>query len=511
MTELEQLREENQKLREQLAERDARIALLEQKIDLLIRQLYGAKSEKLNPAQLELLFGGGLGKVEASAGDNAPAAEASETAKAEGNQQSRSRESKRPRIPDHLPVVEDIIIPDCVNACPDAWRCIGEEISEQLDFEPPRFLRRRIIRRKYVRRADPERAPVIAPLPSKLVERGIAAPGLLAHIAISKFQDHLPLYRQEQIYAGRYGVQISRQTMARWMEVVADWLKPIYLNIRSNLPEGGYLQVDETPVKYLKSGTKKAQQGYLWTYHVPGGDTVFDWQSGRGNSCLAEVIPDDFRGTIQCDAYRAYQTFAANREGITLAGCWAHARRKFYEALPVRDAAGVLSRIAALYQIEARLRQRGAGPDERLFERQVHSLPLLLELYQQLESLAKGRNHLPKSRMGKAVSYALEQWKTLQVYTTDGRIEIDNNLCENQIRPTAIGKKNWLFIGGQDTGWRSAVIYTLVACCRNRGIEPYGYLKAVLEILPHATNWQIPQLTPAAWATRAQVGLELVA
>ena len=172
MAELEMLREENQKLREQRAARDARIALLEQKIDLLIRQLYGAKSEKLNPAQLDLLFGVGQGKAEASAGDNAPAAEASETAKAEGNQQRRSRKSNRPRIPDHLPVVDDIIIPDCVNACQDAWRCIGEEISEQLDFAPPRFLRRRIIRRKYVKRADPERAPVIAPLPSKLVERG---------------------------------------------------------------------------------------------------------------------------------------------------------------------------------------------------------------------------------------------------------------------------------------------------------------------------------------------------
>jgi hypothetical protein len=235
---------------------------------------------------------------------------------------------------------------------------------------------------------------------------------------------------------------------------------------------------------------------------VPGGDTLFDWQTGRGHGCLATIIPDGFRGTIQCDAYRAYQTFAASRGGITLAGCWAHARRKFHEALPTtpKDAAVILARIGSLYRIEARLRERAASPGERLEERQEHCPSILADLHGLLSNLEKSRAHLPRSQMGKAISYTLQQWKSLQVYTTDGLVEIDNNLAENQIRPTAVGKKNWLFIGREDTGWRSAVIYTVLASCRNRGIEPYGYLKSVLEILPRATNWQVDRLTPEAWA-----------
>ena len=488
MTELEQLRIENKLLRE--------------KVDLLLRKLFGAKSEKLSADQLEFLLGDGLGKAAASSGESAPEAEANEAERATTDRQRGK--SKRPRIPEHLPVVEQIVDPDCVKACPEAWRYIGEEVSEQLDFEPPRFFRLQLIRRKYVKRADPEAPPVIAPLPAKLVERGIASPGLLAHIAVSKFQDHLPLYRQEQIYKCRYGVEISRQTMARWMESVADWLLPIYRHIASEITKNGYLQVDETPARYLVPGAGKTRQGYFWVYHRPGGDTVFDWHTGRGQECLSRIIPDDAELILQSDGYRVYPAFAADRSGITLAACWAHARRKFHEALPGRDAVDILAKIGALYDIETSLRLCGANAEERLEVRQRRCPVILDKLYARLSEFKEGGHHLPKSRMGKAIDYALEHWQRLRLYTSDGRIEIDNNLAENQIRPTAVGKKNWLFIGAGDTGWRSAVIFTILACCRNHGIEPYSYLKSVLEILPNATNWQIPSLTPAAWAKREQ-------
>lgn len=488
MTELEQLRIENKLLRE--------------KVDLLLRKLFGAKSEKLSADQLDFLLGDGLGKAEASPGESVPEAEANETQRTKTDRQSGK--SKRPRIPEHLPVVERVIDPDCVKACPEAWRYIGQEVSEQLDFDPPRFFRLQLIRRKYVKRADPEATPVIAPLPAKLVERGIASPGLLAHIAISKFQDHLPLYRQEQIYMSRYGVEISRQTMARWMEFVADWMLPIYRHIASGITQSGYLQVDETPAKYLMPGAGKTRQGYFWIYHLPGGDTLFDWQTGRGQESLRAVISEDAELILQSDGYQVYPAFAAGRTGITLAACWAHVRRKFHEALPNRDAADILVKIGALYDIETSLRMGGASAKERLEVRQRRCPVILDEIYTKLSSLKEGRHHLPQSRMGKALNYALEQWDRLRLYTNDGRIEIDNNLAENQIRPTAVGKKNWLFIGAGETGWRSAVIYTILACCRNHGIEPYGYLRSVLQILPNATNWQIPSLTPAAWARREQ-------
>jgi transposase len=502
LTELEQLKEENRILREQLAERDARIAILEQKLDAVVRRLFGTKSEKLDPGQLELLLGESLGKAEASGGDQLPGPEASETESGAAKPTPRNK-PRRPRIPDHLPVVEEVIDPDCVKACPEAWRQIGEEVSEQLDYEPGRFLRRRLVRRKYVRRAGgaEENAPVIAPLPGKLVERGMAAPGLLAHIAVSKFADHLPLYRLEQIFGSRHGVDIPRQTMSRWMETVADWMMPLHRHTALSIFAASYVQVDETPVRYQDPGTGKTRLGYLWTFHVPGGQTLFEWRASRASACLAETVPADFRGILQCDAYGAYPAFAAIREGIVLAGCWAHARRGFHEALAFAgaDAARVLALISGLYRIEGQLREERAGPEERLGARWELAVPLLEQIHRVLTEMERGRAHLPQSKMGKAIAYALRQWEMLLVYTKDGRVEIDNNLCENQIRPTAVGKKNWLFIGREDTGWRSAVLYTLLANCRANGVEPYSYLKGVLELLPRATNWQIESLTPAAW------------
>ena len=449
MTELEQAQaEEIADLRQQLAERDQRIALLEQKVDLLIRQLYGRQSEKLDPGQLELLLGEDTpGKTEASA-----ELELDAEAIANLDRPNNRPKPSRPRIPEDLPVEEKVIDPDCVTACPEAWRCIGQEVSEQLDYHPGRFFLRRLVRRKYVKRSEPHKAPVIAPLPPKLVERGVAAPGLLAHITIGKFCDHLPLYRQEGIFDTRHEVVLPRQTLARWMGHVADWLQPIYREMAAQMLKNGYLQVDETPIKYLAPGTGKAQQGYLWTYHVPGGDTLFNWQSSRAAKCLSEVIPEDFEGTIQCDGYSAYRTFAARHEGVKLAGCWAHARRKFFDARESaeRDAVSVLLQIQKLYRIESELRESEAGHDERLLVRQRRSLPILESLHLELTRMYREQSHLPQSAMGKAIRYTLQLWQALLVFTTDGHLEIDNNLVENAIRPTAIGKKNWLCVSRKE-------------------------------------------------------------
>jgi transposase len=190
---------------------------------------------------------------------------------------------------------------------------IGEEVSEQLDYEPARFVRRCLIRRKYVHRLEIDRAPLIAPLPAKLQERCLAAPGLLAQIVVAKFCDHLPLYRQEQIYWSRHRVQIPRQTMATWMGLVADCLEPIYKCIRTGVMAGGYVQTDETPIEYLCPGHGQTKLGYLWTCSSPGGDAVFHWQTSRAASCLQKIIPEDFRGVLQCDGYAAYGAFARER------------------------------------------------------------------------------------------------------------------------------------------------------------------------------------------------------
>ena len=467
-------------------------ALLRQKIDLLVKRVFGSSSEQLDKNQLELLAQPEIGAtVEVIVA--APEKERGE----------RSRQERATRLPENLPVVEEVIDPEPVKAQPEQWRCIGQEVSEQLDYEPGRFLRRRMVRRKYVHKTNPDLAPLLAPLPERLLDRSLPAPGLLAHIVVGKYCDHLPLYRQEQIYRQRHGVNLPRQSLTRWVELASQWLKPIYEQIRTGVMGGGYVQVDETPVDYLEPGNGKTKQGYLWTCSRPGGDVFYRWETSRAAVCLDNIIPVDFDGTVQCDGYSAYRAFANGRNGrIELAGCWAHVRRKFHEALEQspKTAGWFLRQIQHLYRVEARLRRQKAGPQLRTAIRCSESKPVVQRIERALIQLKSSGRHLPQSLLGLAMDYALGQWRTLDVYLDDGRVEIDNNLVENAIRPTALGKKNWLFVGDAEAGERGAIIYTIIESCRRRGIDPFAYLKDVLTRLPKMTNHQVHEVTPAAWA-----------
>jgi len=343
----------------------------------------------------------------------------------------------------------------------------------------------------------------MAPLPERLLDRSLPAPGLLAHIVVGKYCDHLPLYRQEQIYQQRHGVHLPRQSLTRWVELASEWLKPIYEQIRTGVMGGGYVQVDETPVDYLEPGHGKTKQGYLWTCSRPGGDVFYRWETSRAAACLNNILPVHFAGTVQCDGYSAYRAFANGRNGtIALAGCWAHARRKFFEALEQspKTAGWIMRQIQHLYRVEARLREERAGPKLREALRARQSKPIVERIKRALLRLKGSGRHLPQSLLGIAIDYALGQWQTLDVYLGDGRVEIDNNLVENAIRPTALGKKNWLFMGEAEAGHRGAIIYSIIESCRRRGLDPYAYLKDVLTRLPQMTNHQIPEITPEAWA-----------
>ena len=484
--------------------------LLRQKIDALARRVFGKSSEKLNPGQLEFLFALqdgdlGPGKHPASAGD-LRIDEGADSEPASGRRRRRPF-ARKERWPSDLAVVDEVIEPREVLEEPGAWRHIEDEVSQQLDYEPGRFLLRRVIRRKYVRRAAAEQAFAIAPLPPGLQERCIAAPGLLAQIVVGKFCDHLPLYRQESIFESRYGVELSRQSMARWMKLVADWLRPVYEEIRVGVLAGGYVQVDETPIRYLSPGMGRALQGYLWATCRPYGDVFYRWETSRAATCLERIIPAEFDGTLQSDAYAAYATFARRRAvALTLAGCWAHVRRPFYEA---REQAPqivgfLLRQLQHLYRIEAELREKGVGPRGREARRAAQSAPIVERIHRLLTRLKLRGRFLPSSALGQAIDHALAVWPSLLVYLGDGRVEIDNNLVENSIRPTAIGKKNWLFVGEADAGQTAAIIYTVIECCRRRGIDPYEYLRDVLTRLPSMTNRQVKDITPAAWAQARQ-------
>jgi transposase len=492
---IDQLIEENTRLRRENE-------LLRQKLDALARRIFGRKSEQLDQNQLEFL----LGQLDQpAASENAAIPEAEPTAV------RRKPKPRRPRMPDDLPVETEIIDPPSVTENPSLYRQIGEQVSEQLDYEPGRFLKRRIVRRTWVRRNDPDAVPVTAVLPPKLLERSILAPGLLAHILVSKYSDHLPLHRQEKMFSQRHGVYLPRQTLARGVELAADWLRPIVNEILSEQLSGGYVQIDETPVKYLNPGQGYTSQGYFWVVKAPGADTVYHWTAGRGHEHLLKLLPEDYNGVVQCDGYGAYRTMLKKRSGVRLAACWAHVRRKFHDAFEQKEAsvrsAWILGQIGQLYAIGRRLRESRAGPNLRAAVRAAQSRPIIDRLHRLFTKIQN--QHRPQSLMGKAISYALGLWELSKVYLEDGRLEIDNNQVENAIRPTALGRKNWLFIGAEEAGWRSAVIYSIIQSCKAHGIEPYSYLKDVLTRLPSMTNHQIPTVTPKAWAASCKETIPL--
>lgn len=468
--------------------------LLREKINLLIRRVFGSSSEKLDAAQLQLLLSGAE-MVEPTPAPSAPVSQPKSQAPA-------ARKPKTPRLPDNLPVIEEVIDPEPVKAAPEQWRQIGQEVSEQLDYEPARYFRRRLVRRTYVSKAQPDDAPVTAPLPATLQERCIATPALLAQVLVAKYCDHLPLYRQEQILARRHSINLPRQTLARWVELAAHWLTPVYQQIKTGVMAGGYVQLDETPVNYLEPGAGRTLKGYLWTGSRPGGDVFFDWHASRAGACLDTVVPVDFKGTVQCDGYDAYDRLAARPDkAIKLAHCWAHVRRKFNNALEdtPRPAGWMIKQIQLLYRIELRLRETKAGPALRQAVRASQSKPLVERIKKACVRLLESKRFLPQSAMANALKYAKAQMPGLEVYLDDGKVEIDNNLVENAIRPTALGKKNWLFIGEAEAGDRSAIIYTVIESCRRRGLNPYAYLKDLLTRLPQMTIQQVPEVLPGAW------------
>jgi transposase len=483
------------------------IKLLREKVDLLIKRLFGRSSEKLDEAQLMLLLQGdddAAKKDQASSRANPGALEAEieKRAKDDKSKAPSSRQEREARVPEHLPAVDEVIEPDEVKADPQSYRHIGEEITVQLDYSPPRYFRRRIIRKKYVKVDEPRQPPIIAALHT-LQERSIAGPGLLANIIVSKYCDHLPLYRQEQIALLRHDLNIPRQSMARFLFTASNWLEPIYKAIRTGVMAGGYMQGDETMIEYLQPGNGETKQGYFWTFKKPGGDCFFAWHTSRAAACLHKIIPADFSGTLQCDGYGAYPAFANQHEGtITLAACWAHVRRKFVEASAAASlhAGFILLQIQHLYRIEARLRESKAGPALREAVRSAQSRMIIERISKALVVMKRSCRHTPQSAMAKAINYTLTLWPMLQAYLADGRVEIDNNKVENAIRPTAIGKKNWLFIGEAEAGQRSAIFYTIIEACRRRGIDPFEYLRDVFTRMPAMKASQYAQLVPNAWA-----------
>lgn len=479
---------------------------LKRQLAWLRRQVFGpGQGEKLDRLQLLLKLQG---------------VEAELAAKAAAPQQAVSYERRVPKpekraapaeLYAKLPVKETVVIePAEVKAEPEAFERIGEECTFEVEITPPQLTKREFVRPKYRAKADRAQPPVIAPAPARAVPGGYASAGLLAWVCVSKYLDHLPLYRQEQML-GRWGAAIPRASLCEWIRIAADWLQPIYRRMHQHLLTGDYLQADETPIKCHDpdAGQGAVGQGYLWLISRPGGDVVFDWKLSRRHGELTGLVTD-FKGVLQSDGYSAYDAPAANHPEVIRVGCWAHARRKF-AAAQSEDPQAVrvaLKLIGRLYRLErawdeadaAAKQQRDVTARARLraihFDRSLRWLHAL--------ALALRSRHRPKSGLGLAAGYLLGQWTALTRHVEHGQTRLDNNLVENAVRPTAVGKKNWLFVGHPDAGQRSAILYSVIVSCLRHGVEPFAYLRDVLTRLPAMTNQDdLAPLLPSNWQPRS--------
>jgi transposase len=468
-------------------------AVLRAQLEWMRKELFGGRrSEKLDEAQLTLRL-----------------AEAVKTAARRGGMQQISYERKAPQARPtpaeafaHLPVLETIeVIPAEVRAAPELYERIGEERTFEVDLIQARLVKREIVRPKYRKLADRSAPPLLAPSPPRAVPGGYASAGLIAFIALSKYVDHLPLYRLEQMSA-RWGAPLSRQSMCDWIEVVAHWLEPIYRRMLINLRQGGYLQADETPLRCHDPDEKRGQttQGWLWVISRPGGDVVFDWRMSRRHGELNTLLLD-YKGILQSDGYEAYPRYAENHEGVVWVGCWAHARRKFNEAQGESPKACrvALKLIARMYRLERQWDETGikdpagrAALRAKHFTRPLSWLRALAAAYRERVR--------PQSLLGRACDYLLGHWEPLTAHLRHGQTRLDNNLVENAIRPSAVGKKNFLFIGHPDAGQRTAIIYSIVVSCQRHGHDTHAYLRDILTRLPALTNqFDLDALTPLNW------------
>lgn len=470
-----------------LGERDQRIEKLEGLVAKFQKMLFGQKRERFeSPDQLSLPFEIPI-EVQQSMQEEL-------TQKVEYvRRKSGAPHPGRTKLPEHLPVEEIELYPE---GNLEEMTCIGKEITEELDYLPARFIIRRYIRYKFASKVQEAKSPVaIAALPSRLIDKSIVGTGLLACILTDKYVDHVPLYRQLQRFK-RENIPIASSTLDGWVRQGLERLEILYDWLVKDTCGKGYLQADETTIKVLDSTKKKdTHLGYYWVYHNPvDGTVLFDYQKGRNREAPQKIL-EGFKGYLQTDGYQGYEKYAA-LPGVTHLCCWAHARRKFFEAKENDRARAELALvfIGKLYEIEAHCREKKLTPKDRKAYRLDKALPVLDAFSKWLtENYAQT---LPKSAIGMAMAYTMTRWKKLSNYLLDGVLEIDNNTVENRIRPVALGRKNYLFAGSHDAAQRAAMIYSFFAMCKTEEVNPQQWLKYVFDKIMDTNIQKIHKLLP---------------
>jgi transposase len=480
-----------------LHEKDHVIDKLSHQLELFRRYLYGRRSEKLDPGQLLLEFASWAKAMNETTGAPAAPAEAPPPARPR-------RGHGRAPLPALLPrqrVEHTLPEAECAcRTCGDPLVKIGEETSEQLDYTPASLFVIEHVRFKYACRAC-EGHVVAATMPAQPIDKGRPGPGLLAQVITAKFTDHLPLNRQTEIFA-RHGVELSRQTLCDWIGAGADLLGPLYRDLTVSVLSSKVVHTDDTPVPVLDREGRPTREGRLWVYvsdHTPA-DLVYDYTPTRSRAGPAAFL-GDFRGYLQADAYAGYDALYATGRVVEV-GCWAHARRYFWEAKGADTARALraLGVIRELYAVETDA--RALAPDARRAQRQDRARPILDRFKAWLDEQAD--LVLPKSPIGAAVNYARRLWPALTRYVDDGDLAIDNNVSERALRKVVVGRANWLFCGNDEGGRRAAILYSLVATCKEHGLDPWAYLSDVLARIPTHPDRRRAELLPRHWkAARA--------
>jgi transposase len=472
-------------------ELEAEVIRLKAELAQLRRLIFGQKSERFVPDQNADQLS--LDVLDTTTASTSPAKTETITYTRKKAATSNVTPHSRNVLPDSLPRVDVVIEPE---QDVTGLKKIGEEITEELEYKPGKLFVKRFIRPKYARRGGD--GVVIAHLPSRPIDKGIPGPTLLSHIVISKYVDHLPLYRQQQQFK-RLGLVIPESTLCGWIKSTADLIKPLVEMQFDLIKRTSYLMADETPIRVLDRNKKgRSHLGYYWVYYSPLEKIVcFDYRPGRGRDGPTEIL-QSFKGSLQFDGWQAYNS-VASRKGVIAVGCMAHARRYFEQALgsdPDR-ATWMLQRIQELYAVERLAREKSMTFEERYQVRQKNALPVMKEIKTWLDQNVV--KVLPKNDMGEAIGYTLGQWPKLERYLNDGRLEIDNNLVENAIRPVAFGRKNYLFASSHESAQRGAVIYSLVATAKLHNLDSSEYLTDVINRIADHPFKKLADLLPQNW------------
>ena len=487
-------------------QKERKLRQLQHWLEQLLRARYGPRRERVNESQL-FLFAVAL----VSAGREAPpeTGASAPPEKAPGGERKRKGHGRGvlPKSLQRQRVVYDLA--EDQRQCPGCQgdlKHIGEEVSERLEYVPASLV---VIQEACQKYACAQGCTVVtAEKPTAPIDKGLAGPGLLAHVAVSKYGDHLPLHRQEEIFR-RQGADLPRQTLCDWMRGCADLVRPLYDLMKQGVLASKALQTDDTPVPVLDPKLPRTRQGRLWTY--VGDDlhpyTVYDYTPTRSRHGPEEFLKP-FRGYLQADAYSGYDHFYEEPErGIDEVACWAHARRKHYDAQSsdLMRSTVMLAYIRLLYDMEREARDRKLDGEARRALRQQKSKPILNDIHTYLTR--EQPQVLPKSPEGEAIAYTLSNWKALTRYSEDGDLEIDNNGAERSLRGVAVGRKNWMFYGSDNGGRTAAVLSSLIATCKRLSVDPFAYLRDIFQRIGAHPQSRLAELLPDQWRT-AQSAVE---